>query len=92
MIDALARGVVAFGRFWWNFLVGDTPELFLAMLVLVGVAFALRHDRIAAVILLPVLAIAFLLASAYRGRARRSRPDPPADGGCLTRPDPPADG
>jgi hypothetical protein len=76
--EAVGRALRAFGHFWWDFLVGDTPELFVAMLVLVGVAFALRHERAAAVVLLPVLAAAALVGSAWRGRVRargRSRQD-----------------
>jgi hypothetical protein len=67
----ITRGVRAFGAFWWDFLVGDTPELFVATLVIVGLALLLRHQRVIAVILLPVLAIVFLLASTLRGRQRR---------------------
>lgn len=72
MTRALARGARAFGHFWWDFLVGDTPELFVVMLALVGIAFALRHDRIAAVVVLPALAAAAVLASAWRGRKKPS--------------------
>ena len=72
-MSAIRRGVVAFGRFWWDFLVGDTPELFLAMLVIVGLAFALRRERAAAIVVLPILTIAFLCTSAYRGRRRRAK-------------------
>lgn len=67
----VARAARSFGHFWWDFLVGDTPELFVAMLVLVGLAFALRHERIAAVVLLPLLAAGAVVASAWRGRSRR---------------------
>lgn len=70
MTGAITRGLRAFGRFWWDFLVGDTPELFVAMLVLVGVAFTLRHDRVAAIVALPALAAVALVGSAWRGRAR----------------------
>lgn len=73
MIEAVRRGLVGFGRFWVDFLVGDTPELFLAMLVLVGLAFALRHDRTAAVVTLPAVAAVAVLASAFRGRRRHER-------------------
>lgn len=76
MTETLARWVKAFGHFWWDFLVGDTPELFVAMLVLVAVAFALRHDRVADIVLLPVLAILALVASAWRGRKRPARRRP----------------
>ena len=67
---AVVRGIKAFGHFWWDFLVGDTPELFVAMLVLVGLAFALRRDRTADIIVLPLLAIVALVGSAWRGRVR----------------------
>ena len=81
MSGALARWSRAFGRFWWEFLVGDTPELFVATLAIVGLAVALRHDRAAAVVALPATVIAVLAVSAWRGR-RRPAPDPghqPAD-------------
>lgn len=72
-MGAVKRGLRAFGHFWVDFLVGDTPELFVVMLVLVGLAFALRHDRVAAIVLLPVLAAVALVASAWRGRKRPAR-------------------
>jgi hypothetical protein len=70
MTAAVVRGIRAFGHFWWDFLVGDTPELFLAMVVLVGLAFALRTDRTADIVVLPLLAIVALVGSAWRGRVR----------------------
>lgn len=73
MTETVARWTKAFGHFWWDFLVGDTPEFFVAVLVLVGVAFALRHDRVAAIVLLPLLAIVALVGSAWRGRRRPTR-------------------
>ncbi len=80
MTETLARWVKAFGHFWWDFLVGDTPELFVAMLVLVGIAFGLRHDRVAAIVLLPLLAIVALLGSAWRGRVRERKQQPVEEG------------
>lgn len=70
MIAVVTRAVGAFGHFWWDFLIGDTPELFVATLVVIGVAFGLRHYRWVAVAVVPLLAVAFLLASARRGRRR----------------------
>ena len=70
MTAAVVRLAKAFGHFWWDFLVGDAPELFAATLVLVGLAFALRHVRVAAVVSLPLLAAADLAASAWRRRVR----------------------
>ena len=79
MIAAVGRALRAFGHFWWDFLIGDTPELALAVGLLVGLAFALAHQRIVAAVLLPLLATAFLLASTLRGRTT-SAEDPPEPG------------
>ncbi|HVC24670.1 MAG TPA: hypothetical protein VND23_02830 [Acidimicrobiales bacterium] len=70
MSAAIGKYVSAFGRFWWDFLVGDTPEVFVGVLVVVGAALALRHERAAAVVLVPLLAVAVLAMSTYRGRKR----------------------
>ena len=64
------RGLRAFGHFWWDFLVGDTPELALATGVIVAVALLVDDQRVAGTILLPLLAAGFLLASTLRGRRR----------------------
>ena len=76
MSSALGRALRAFGHFWWDFLIGDTPELALAVGVLVALAFALAHQRVVAAVLLPLLATAFLLASTLRGR-KATAEDPP---------------
>lgn len=70
-MKAVVRGLRAFGSFWWDFLVGDTPELFIAVMVIVGLALLLRHHRDIALVLLPVLTVLFLAASTVRGRQRR---------------------
>ncbi len=65
------RAVRAFGRFWWDFLVGDTPEIFAAVLVVLGLValVSLRgHDNAAAVTLLPLLVAATLGVSLWRAR------------------------
>jgi hypothetical protein len=58
------------GRFLWDFVVGDTPELALATGVLVAVAFLLAGTTWLGAILLPLLGAGFLLASTLRGRKR----------------------
>jgi hypothetical protein len=68
--DAIARFARAFGRFLWDFVVGDTPELALATGVIVAVAFMLDGSEWLGAILLPLLAAGFLLASTLRGRKR----------------------
>lgn len=73
MTHTLGRALRAFGHFWWDFLVGDTPEVALATGVLVAVAFLLAGSRWVGAILLPLLAAAFLLLSVLRGRKRAPR-------------------
>jgi hypothetical protein len=58
------------GRFLWDFLVGDTPELALATGALVAIAFILAGSEWLGAVLLPLLAAGFLLASTWRGRKR----------------------
>jgi hypothetical protein len=68
--DALVHALRAFGHFWWDFLIGDTPELALATGIIVGVAFLLAGSTLAGAIILPLLAAGLLLVSALRGRRR----------------------
>lgn len=63
------RLIKGFGLFWWDFLVGDTPELFVAVLIIIGVVALLSeawHANGTAVIVLPVLAITALSVSVRR--------------------------
>jgi hypothetical protein len=75
-MSRLRRGARSFADFWWDFLIGDTPELFVAVLAIVAVALLLRHHHLAAIIVLPAMTVVSLVASAYRG-SRAAAPDPP---------------
>lgn len=69
-MSALGRLLAAFGRFWWDFLVGDTPELFVAVALVIGLAFALHASTAAGIIVVLLAALGFLAASTWRGRKR----------------------
>jgi large-conductance mechanosensitive channel len=73
-VKTIGGAVRAFGQFWWDFLVGDTPEVALAVGVIVGLAFLLDGQRVVGAILLPLVATVFLFVSTYRGRRRAPRP------------------
>jgi hypothetical protein len=64
------RWLKAFGRFWWEFLVGDTPELFLATLLILAITALLAKtvSTTAAWLCLPIMVVAALVASVCRGR------------------------
>jgi len=70
---APARWPTVLGRFWWEFLIGDTPELFLGVVAVVGLlaVLCLRPGlRTAAALLAPLL-VAVVLAASVRRAARR---------------------
>jgi hypothetical protein len=60
----------AFGRFWWDFLVGDTPELFVATVLILGVTAVLAKavSTTAAWVTMPILVTCALVVSVWRGR------------------------
>jgi hypothetical protein len=67
----IERWLVAFGKFWWDFLVGDTPELLIGVLVAIGVmALLVRAASLnsVAVVSFPALVIVLLAASLSRAR------------------------
>jgi hypothetical protein len=83
----LRRYVAAFGHFWWEFLVGDTPELLVgAVLAVVVVAFFAHHGvaRAVTVASLPVLVIAMLGASVRRAQRAAARSQRDAAGSPPT--------
>jgi hypothetical protein len=70
----MLRWLKSFGRFWWDFLIGDTPELFVGAVAVIGVIaiMCLRPGlRTAAAILAPVLVAGLLAASVWRAAKRR---------------------
>lgn len=61
--------MAAFGRFWWDFIVGDTPEVAVGVAAIVILAWLLA-GRVAAiaVVLVPLAVVALLVGSTWRGR------------------------
>jgi hypothetical protein len=65
--------VVAFGRFWWDFIVGDDWIIAVGVLVAVGATAALAHAGRPAWFLLPVIVLVTLGTSVYRVRAAQEK-------------------
>jgi hypothetical protein len=72
----LVRIVKGFGKFWWDFLVGDTPELFVAALVVLGLVALCRivwQLNTLALVALPVLCVVALAMSLRRAQRASGR-------------------
>jgi len=65
------RYVRAFGRFWRDFLIGDTPEIAVGAVLIVGLAYLLRDLRGVAVVVVPAAVVVLLVVSTFRGRTPR---------------------
>jgi hypothetical protein len=71
---APARWLRVFGAFWWDFLVGDTPELFVGVLVVLGAAALAVHQgapRFVVIGVIPVLTAVLLCISVLRRAGNR---------------------
>jgi len=70
------RWLRGFGAFWWDFLVSDTPELLIGVLVAVAIIALLTRAaslNTVAVVAFPALVVVLLGLSVLRERPRRSR-------------------
>jgi hypothetical protein len=59
----------AFGRFWWNFIVGDDWRVAAGVAVALGATYLLTHNGVDAWWLLPI-AVALVLAESLRRAVR----------------------
>lgn len=67
----VVRMLKGFAMFWWDFLVGDTPELFAAALVIIGAVALARivlQENALAIAMLPLLAVIALAISVRRAQ------------------------
>ncbi len=66
------RVLSAFGRFWWDFIVGETPELAIGVALVVVAAWGLAAAKVPiGAALLPAALLLLLTASLWRGRRPR---------------------
>jgi hypothetical protein len=62
--------IVAFGRFWWDFIVGDDWTVAVGLAAAIGLTAALAHNDVTAWWLMPLGVVALLSFSLWRARAR----------------------
>jgi len=58
--------VRAFGRFWWDFIVGDDWRVALGLAAALGLTWVLAHNGVNAWWLLPVAVVLLLAGSVWR--------------------------
>ena len=68
------RRVRAFGRFWWNFVVGDDWQAALGIAIAIGITAALAAEKVAAWWFLPTAVAGVLAYSLYREARSASAP------------------
>lgn len=66
----MTRLLKAFGHFWVDFLIGDTPEIFVGVVILLAIVVPFRHHGAVAAAALLALVPLVLAASLMRGRRR----------------------
>jgi hypothetical protein len=64
------RYLVAFGRFWYAFIVGDDWLVAVGVVVALGVTALLAHHGLPAWWLMPLAVVALLGTSVWRAQAR----------------------
>ncbi|HEX6491280.1 MAG TPA: hypothetical protein VF002_07885 [Gaiellaceae bacterium] len=65
------RYAIAFGRFWYGFIVGDDWTVALGVVVALGLTALLAHDDVTAWWLLPLAVVVLLESSLWRARRRK---------------------
>ncbi|MGH8996069.1 MAG: hypothetical protein ACRDYB_08595 [Acidimicrobiales bacterium] len=73
----VGRALRSFGRFWFDFLFGDSLVLLPATIAIAAIAYGLRHDRAADMVVVPALVVALVTGSAWLGRRRPQSAEPP---------------
>ncbi len=62
--------LVAFARFWWDFVVGDDWLVAAGLVLALGLTAVVAHDDVSAWWLMPVAVLGLLVVSIRRGAKR----------------------
>jgi hypothetical protein len=65
----MSRYLKGFVKFWWDFLIGDTPEITFGVLLIVTMVSILAKFELAVTIAMPASVIGLLLVSLQRGKS-----------------------
>ena len=66
ILKTLWKFIKSFLLFWKDFLVGDSPELALGVLIILGVAYLLRNHGVWDVVAITALALILMVITVWR--------------------------
>ena len=66
ILKSIWRFIKSFVLFWKDFLVGDSPELALGVLIILGVAYWLHNSGVWDVVAIVVLALILMVVTVWR--------------------------
>ena len=62
--------IKGFALFWVDFVIGDSPEIAIGVVLILGAAFLLHNSAIAAAIIVPAAVVLLLVFSLWYGKNR----------------------
>lgn len=66
ILKSIWKLIISFMLFWNDFLVGDSPELALGVLVILGAAYLLRNFGVWDVVIIIALALVLMITTVWR--------------------------
>ena len=66
ILKTIWKLIISFLLFWKDFLVGDSPELALGVLIILGVAYLLRNHGVWDVVAITALALVLMIITVWR--------------------------
>lgn len=64
------KAIKGFALFWVDFVIGDSPEIAIGVLLILGLAFLLHNSAILAAVIIPAATILLLVFSLWYGKNR----------------------
>jgi len=66
ILKATWKFIKSFGLFWKDFLVGDSPELALGVIIILGIAYLLHNSGVLGAISIIVLVLVLMMITIWR--------------------------
>ena len=66
-MSKVTHAIKAFYEFWKDFLIGDCPEVFIGVAVILGIAFLIKRVEVLAAIVIPLAVLLLMTFTLSRG-------------------------